>query len=314
MEYRPLGNTGLDVSVLGLGASPFGGVFGTVDESAAVRTLHQSLDLGINLIDVSPYYGLTRAETVLGKALYGIGRDRYILATKVGRYGDAEFDFSAERVVASVDESLGRLGVDHIDLIQCHDIEFGDLDQIVNETVPALRGLVESGKVRFVGVTGYPLTALNYVTSRIPVDTVLTYCRYNLQDQSLLDWLPTFASQGVGVINASVLSMGMLTVRGAPSWHPAPPELQRVCAEAAALCTSRGSDISQLALQFAIAQPAVASTLIGSANPANMERNVALVGTPIDEQLLADVLAVLAPVHNQFWPNGRPENGDPVGA
>ena len=76
---------------------------------------------------------------MLGKALYGIDRDRYILATKVGRYGDAEFDFSAERVVRSVDESLDRLGVDHIDLIQCHDIEFGELDQIVNETVPALR-------------------------------------------------------------------------------------------------------------------------------------------------------------------------------
>src|SRR3954451_7370036 len=110
MEYRQLGNTGLRVSVVGFGASPFGGNFGAVEESTAIRTLHRSFDLGVNLVDVSPYYGLTTAETVLGKALHGIDRDRYILATKVGRYGEAEFDFSADRVTRSVDESLGRLG------------------------------------------------------------------------------------------------------------------------------------------------------------------------------------------------------------
>ena len=106
MDYRSLGRTGLEVSALSLGASPLGSVFRDVDEAEAIRTVHVAIDLGINLIDVSPYYGLTKSETVLGKALKGIPRDKYYLMTKVGRYGAAEFDFSAGRVVASVDESL----------------------------------------------------------------------------------------------------------------------------------------------------------------------------------------------------------------
>src|SRR3954463_5186356 len=133
MQKRPLGSTGLDVSILSYGASPLGSVFRDVDQDEGIRCVRRALDLGINLIDVSPYYGVTKAETVLGKALQGVPRESYVLATKVGRYGDADFDFPAERVTASVDESLGRLGVDHIDLIQCHDIEFGDLDQVVEE-------------------------------------------------------------------------------------------------------------------------------------------------------------------------------------
>lgn len=116
-----------------------GGEYGPVGVSEAVRTVHEALDLGINFIDTSPYYGRTRAESVLGQALQGVERSRYLLATKVGRYDKDHFDFSAARVTASVDESLLRLGVDYVDLIQCHDIEFGSLDQLIHETLPALR-------------------------------------------------------------------------------------------------------------------------------------------------------------------------------
>merc|ERR1711916_227064 len=104
MEYKELGNTGMKVSVVGFGASPLGGVFGDVNEEEAIKTVKRALELGINFIDVSPYYGITKAETVLGKALKGIPRDSYYLATKVGRYGGDEFDFSADRVIKSVDE------------------------------------------------------------------------------------------------------------------------------------------------------------------------------------------------------------------
>ena len=194
MEYRRLGATDLTVSVLGYGASPLGGVFGDVDETNAVRSVRESLASGVNFFDVSPYYGVTRAETVLGRALTGVARDDYVLATKVGRYGDAEFDYSEKRVRASVDESLWRLGVDHVDLIQCHDIEFVPLRQVVEETIPALRTLVAEGKARYVGVTGYSLKALDHVSARAKVDTILTYCRYNLQDRSFADWLEQVAS------------------------------------------------------------------------------------------------------------------------
>lgn len=312
MEYRTLGTTDLTVSVLGYGASPLGGVFDDVDEPDAIRSVRESFTRGINFVDVSPYYGLTRAETVLGRALSGVPRDDYVLATKVGRYGDDEFDYSAARVRASVDESLRRLGVDHVDLIQCHDIEFVSLDQVVDETIPTLRALVDEGKARHVGITGYSLKALEHVSARAKVDTILTYCRYNLQDQSFADWLPTFREREIGIVNASVLAMGALTSRGAPSWHPASDLLLTTCARAAQLCRDHGSDIAKLALQYAMRLPGVTSTLVGSARSENMARNIAWAEEEIDLELLAQVERVLAPVRDVGWPVGRPENQDDV--
>jgi L-galactose dehydrogenase len=310
MDYRPLGKTDLTVSVLGYGASPLGGVFHDIDEADAIRSVRESLARGVNFVDVSPYYGITRAETVLGRALSGVPRDDYVLATKVGRYGDEEFDYTAARVRASVNESLQRLGVDHVDLIQCHDIEFVSLDQVVEETIPALRALVDEGKVRYVGITGYSLKALEYVSARAKVDTILTYCRYNLQDQSFAEWLPTFENREIGIVNASVLAMGALTTRGAPAWHPASGVLLEACAQAAQLCRDKGSDIAKVALQYALRLPGVASTLVGSAKWDNMARNIAWSEEPIDLDLMTEVEHILAPVRNVGWPVGRPENQD----
>jgi aryl-alcohol dehydrogenase-like predicted oxidoreductase len=308
MIYRTLGNTGLQVSALSYGASPLGSVFRDIDEAEGIRTVHTAIDLGINLIDVSPYYGITLAETVLGKALATVPRDRYLLATKVGRYGAAEFDFSAERVRRSVDESLQRLGVDVIDLIQCHDIEFGDLNQIVDETLPALRSLQAAGKVRFVGITGYPLRSFEYVIQRAEVDTILSYCRYSLNDTALAALLPELKSRGIGVISASPLSMGLLTQRGEPDWHPAPQAVKDACRKAAAHCEARGADLSKLALQFAVRNPDIATTLVGTASPENLKKNAAWIEEPLDEELLAEVQAILAPIQGATWPTGRPEN------
>ncbi|UCC53851.1 MAG: aldo/keto reductase [Anaerolineaceae bacterium] len=310
MEYRELGNTGLEVSAISFGASSLGSVFRQINESDGIRTVHMAVDLGINLIDVSPYYGLTKAETVLGKALQQIPRDSYYLATKVGRYGERidAFDFSAERATASVDESLARLQVETIDIIQCHDIEFGALDQVVDETIPALRRLQEAGKVRFVGITALPLNAFRYVLDRIPVDTILSYCRYSLNDTGLLSLVPLCEEKGTGIINASPLSMGLLTNRGTPDWHPAPDDIKNACAEAARFCDAKGVDIAQLAVQFSVAHPAFATTIVGTANPDNIVKNVSWAQTPIDQDLLADVQAILAPVQNKTWPSGRPEN------
>jgi L-galactose dehydrogenase len=310
MEYRMLGATGMRVSILGYGASPLGGVYGDVDEAEGIRTVRTALELGVNFIDVSPYYGATVAETVLGKALRGIDRSSYVLATKVGRYGEQDFDYSARRVVRSVDESLARLGCGHIDLVQCHDIEFGDLEQVVEETIPALLRLRETGKVRFVGVTGYPLLPLAYVAGRAPVDTVLSYCRYTLLDRELLSWSPHFEPRGVGVINAAPLAMGLLTEEGAPPWHPAPARVRDHAAHAAKLCRVRGVDIAQVALRFSVAPPRFATTVVGAASVATMTRNVRWATEPLDEGLLKEVEELLSPVLNTAWLSGRPENND----
>ena len=308
MQYRTLGKTGLEVSVLSYGASPLGSVFRDVAESEGIRTVHTALDLGINFLDVSPYYGLTKAETVLGKALGSVSRARYFLATKVGRYGEDEFDFSAARVTRSIEESLQRLQVDYVDVLQCHDIEFVDLHQIIDETLPALRKLQAQGKTRFIGITGLPLKAFRTVMEQAEVDTILSYCHYSLNDTALLDLIPTLQEHQTGIISASPLSMGLLTQRGAPDWHPAPAAVKEACARAVAHCAEKGADISKLALQFAVAQPNIHTTLVGTASPANIEKNVAWLDEPIDEQLLAEVQAILAPIHNQSWISGQPEN------
>jgi L-galactose dehydrogenase len=310
MEYRVLGQTGLRISALSFGASSLGGVFRAVEESDCIRTVHVSLEKGINFIDTSPFYGLTKSEAVLGKALKTVPRDSYILATKVGRYGSEmkDFDFSAKRVTASVDESLKRIGVKYVDVIHVHDIEFGDLDQVIRETIPALRKVQKAGKARFVGVTGLPLKAIRRVVEAVPVDAVLSYCRFELNDTALLDLVPLLKNHGVGIINASPLGMGLLTTRGTPPWHPAPAELKEVCARAAAHCRANGASVEKLAIQYTLTNPDIATTVVGSADPAEMENNIRWASEPIDRQLLDEVLAILKPVHNLTWPSGRPEN------
>jgi L-galactose dehydrogenase len=310
LQYRTLGSTGLKVSVLGYGASPLGSVFRDIDEADGIRTVHTAIELGINFIDVSPYYGATKAETVLGKALRTLPREKYILATKVGRYGPhiPDFDFSAKRVTASVDESLARLNVSHVDLIQCHDIEFGSIDQVISETLPALEKIKHAGKARFIGITGLPLSIFPKVIDQAKVDTILSYCRYSLNDTGLETLLPYLQQKGVGVISGSPLSMGLLTQRGAPTWHPAPPAIKAACAKAAEHCKTRGVDISQLALQFSLSNPAIATTLVGTASSENLRKNVAWIATAPDTTLLKEVRDILAPIANQTWPSGRPEN------
>jgi L-galactose dehydrogenase len=305
MEYRVLGNTGLKVSKLSFGGSSLGGVFQDIDENEGIRTVHAAVDHGINFIDTSPYYGVTKAETVLGKALRQIKRDRYLLATKVGQYADGVFDFSADRIIRSVDESLARLGIEHIDLIQCHDIEFVDADQIIHEALPTLHKLKETGKVRHVGITGLPLKVLNHVVNQTApgvVETILSFCRYELNDTALLDLVPLMKSRGIGVINASPTGMGLLTGNSLPTWHPASPAIRAGCQRAIELCRERGWNIVELAIQFAVANPDIATTLVGTANPQYM----------LDPDRLTAVMEVLKPIHNFNFVRGRPENRDPT--
>lgn len=316
MEYRPLGRTGLQVSALSFGASSLGSVFRETDDTEAIRTVHTALDLGINFIDVSPMYGLTKAETVLGRALREIKRDRYYLATKVGQYGGLDsFDFSAERVTRSLDESCARLGVDYIDLLQCHDIEFADLNQIIDETLPALVKLREAGRIGHIGITGLPLKVLRDGLLRAApgvVDTILSFCHYELNDTTLEGLLPLCRERGIGVINASPTGMGLLTERGAPAWHPASPEIIAGCRRAVEYCQSIGEDIVKLAVQFAISHPDIATTLVGTANPANIRKNIAHAEAPVDQALMAKVQELLSPIHNHNFTRGRPENRDPL--
>src|SRR5437763_6377963 len=155
MRFRALGRTGLRVPWLSFGASSLGQEFRPVDLGEATRSVREALDLGMNFIDTSPFYGRGMSECLLGVALRDVPRESYILGTKLGRYDRAHFDFSARRVVESVDVSLHRMGGDHLDIMLCHDIEFVEMSQIVEETLPALRKVRDAGKARFIDVSGY---------------------------------------------------------------------------------------------------------------------------------------------------------------
>ncbi|XHR26860.1 MAG: aldo/keto reductase [Chthoniobacteraceae bacterium] len=310
MHYRKLGKTGLEVSSLAFGGSSLGGVFRDIDEPEAIRSVHVALDHGINLIDTAPYYGATRAEAVLGKALKGVARERYYLATKVARYGPEipDFDFSADRVVRSVDESLQRLGVDYVDFIQVHDMEFGNPEQIVHETIPTLFRVRDAGKARFVGITCLPVRLLKVVLDQVEVDQIQSYCHYCLNDTALSDLLPYLEAKGVGIFNSAPLAMRLLSNEGAPTWHPAPAAVKQKCAEAACFCRAHGTDLGRLALQFSLANPAIHTHVVGTASPRRVLENIRCAEEPLDQGLLAEVLRILDPVHNVTWPSGRLEN------
>jgi aryl-alcohol dehydrogenase-like predicted oxidoreductase len=315
MIYNELGKTGLRVSNLSLGASSLGGVFHDIREAEGIRAVHVAVDNGINFIDVSPYYGHLKAEMVLGKALREIPRERYFLSTKVGRYGKDgvnTWDYSAQRATDSVYESMERLGVDYIDLINVHDIEFqaslpGGLQKVVDETLPALVELRRKGVVGHVGITDLQLENLRWVVEHCEegtVESILNFCHYSLNDTMLADYLGFFEQHGVGVINASPLSMGLLSQRGTPDWHPAPKDLKDACAKAAAFCQQQGYPIEKLAIQFSTSMnPRIATTLFSSANPDNVLKNISYVNEPMDLQLVNEVQRIIGDQMFVRWKN-----------
>ncbi|GAB5521655.1 MAG: aldo/keto reductase [Rhodothermales bacterium] len=313
MNYRLLGQTGLRVSALGFGAAPLGNEYHAIDPQAAKRAVDVAIERGVNYFDVAPYYGRTLAEERLGAYLKG-QRDQVVLATKVGRFDKAlpdGFDFSAERTVQSVEESLRRLRTDVIDVIKVHDVEFGDAEVILHETLPTLARLREQGKVRYIGITGYPLQILKALAQQVPVDVILSYCHYDLLDTTMDAVLTPFAqAKRIGLINASPMHMGMLTLRGAPDWHPAPEAVHAASRAAVAWCAERGLDLPLLAMQFALANAAVATTLVGMGEPEIVERNLAALETPTDLTAIRALRTQLAPVANVTWPSGLPENQD----
>jgi aryl-alcohol dehydrogenase-like predicted oxidoreductase len=309
MQTRPLGHTGLSLPILSFGASSLGQEFRRVSLDEVLNSVHVALDCGLNFIDTSPFYGRGMSEVLLGVALRDVPRDRYLLETKLGRYDLAHFDFSAKRVVESVDVSLHRLGTDHFDIMLCHDIEFVEMQQIVDETLPALRKLQQAGKVRFIGVSGYPMKIFRFVLDQTDLDVMLSYNQYCLQNTRLADELvPYLKAKGVGIMNAGPFAARLLTNATLPAWHKEPLAVREACRRAAQHCAKHGVDIAQLAVQFSIAHPDITTTIAGSANPENIRNWAKWASLPLDPQLLADVLKILEPVKNIGHVEGLREN------
>lgn len=309
MQTRPLGRTDLQLPILSFGASSLGQEFRKVSLEDALRSVPTALECGMNFLDTSPFYGRGMSEVLLGIALRDVPRDSYTLCTKLGRYDLTHFEFSAKRVAESVDVSLHRLGTDHLDICLCHDIEFVEMQQIVDETIPALRKLQQAGKVRFIGISGYPMKLFRFVLDQTDIDCVLSYNQYCLQNTRFADELvPDLKAKGVGVMNAGPFAARLLTNAPLPPWHKEPQAVKDACRRAAEHCAKQGVDIAQLAVQFSIAHPDITTTVAGSANPNNIRNWAKWADMPLDQQLLADVLKILEPVKNIGHAEGLTKN------
>ncbi|MBI3850959.1 MAG: aldo/keto reductase [Verrucomicrobia bacterium] len=309
MRTRLFGKTGLPLPILGFGASSIGQEFRRVDLDDALRSVRVALDCGLNFIDTSPFYGRGMSEVLLGIALRGVPRDRYTLCTKLGRYDLTHFDFSARRVAESVDVSLHRLGTDHLDIVLCHDIEFVEMQQIVDETIPALRKAQQQGKVRFVGFSGYPQKIFRCICDQTNVDCVLSYNQYTLQNTRFADeTIPYLKAKDIGTLNAGPFSARLLTNAPLPFWLKEPENVKAAARKAAEHCAKKGVDIAKLALQFSIANPDITTTIAGSANPENIKKWAKWIEEPIDQQLLAEVVEIFKPLRNLGHKEGLEKN------
>ncbi|MEZ6139918.1 MAG: aldo/keto reductase [Zavarzinella sp.] len=307
MKYRQFGNTEQQVSILSLGGAALGAQYGPVDQLAAKEMLHEAIDLGINLIDTSPYYGLGKSEEFLGQHLTPELRKKVLLCTKAGRYDRDVFDFSTKSMRNSLEKSLKRLNTDYVDVLLAHYIEFAeDFDAVFNETYNGLLQLKREGKCRWIGMSCFPLGLLEEAISRCKLDVVISYCHYTLQNDLLTSsFLPKANQSGVGVMNGSPLSMGLLTRKGPPAWHPANDEIQRVCRSTASWLAEQGIDIAQVGMQFALANPAIPTTLMGVADPMELRSNTQALERPLEHDLFVQIAEKLRPAHNLTWPSGR---------
>ncbi|MBG88070.1 MAG: aldo/keto reductase [Verrucomicrobiales bacterium] len=309
MEKRKLGKTDLELPVVGFGASSLGQEFRQVKLDEALESVHVALDRGMNLIDTSPFYGRGMSEVLLGVALRGVPRDSYTLCTKLGRYSLEHFDFSARRVEESIHVSCHRMGTDHLDIILAHDIEFVPMQQLVDETIPAMIKAKEQGKVRYIGFSGYPQKIFKWIIDQIGVDCVLSYNQYTLQNTRFADeTVPYLKEKGVGAMNAGPFSARLLTNAPLPEWLKEPQEVKDAAREAAKLCEDNGVDIAQLAVQFSIANTDMATCIAGSANPNNIRKWADWAAKPLDQDLLKQVQKIFEPVKNIGHKEGLSEN------
>ncbi len=308
MLYRSLGNTNLEVSAIGFGAAPLGDVFGAMTSAEASATVQHAVASGINFFDVSPYYGVTLAEERLGNALVG-SRHQVLLATKCGRYGSSHFDFSAATVTRGLEDSLRRLKTDYVDFLQVHDVEFGPIEQIVHETLPALRRLQEAGKVRWIGVTGYWPGLLARILKQVPVDTVLNYCHSNLLMNDMdLELTPVAEQLGVALLNASPLHMGLLAGGSVAEWHPAPSPVRNAAAKIVSLCQTHGVRSATVALNHCLSHPVVATTLVGFRSVDQIDDALLALAEFHEPELMKEIRVIARPIMNSTWISGLAEN------
>ena len=238
-------------------------------------------------------------------------RHEVIVGTKAGKYGADELDFSADRIRRGFEDSLRRLGTDYVDILQLHNVEFIDLEGPLGEAYEELVRLREAGMCRLIGMTGYPTAMTRRVMNEFDLDVTLSYAHCTLLDACLTDdVLPLAREREVGVINAAAVALGLLTQAGPPP-HIAQLVGEAICTAArrtVEVCQRHGADVSFLANQYSIQRSGCATTLIGTTKQQHLDSALAAADEPIDEDLLADVLAAAGADRGRHWMSGLPQN------
>ncbi|GAB5593381.1 hypothetical protein Unana1_08281 [Umbelopsis nana] len=325
---KEVSQTELQVSEISFGAGALSGVYDKIEADWPLLACQAALRNGINLFDTSPYYG--RSEYLLGDALDGLKeefpRSSYYIATKCGRYGytTKEFDYSAARTRESVQESLRRMKTSYLDIVYCHDVEFVPFDNVVGEggALEALFELKQQGIIKYVGCSGYPLSVLLKIAEHQhqkgqPLDAVLSYCHYTLQNTTFADYAPRFRAAGVRyLLNASPLGMALFRPAGPPDWHPAHAELRAAAHQCANTAQELGLNIAELASTFSFSgrdQFGLDTTVIGLEKPEEVdmavnawklvkEREAGTKTVPqVEVEALEKIHSILAPYKNYSW-------------
>jgi D-threo-aldose 1-dehydrogenase len=324
-ERVDLGRSGLRVTRLGFGAAPIGGLYTAVDDADARATVDRAWELGIRTFDVAPLYGYGAAERRLGSALAGRPRDEFVLSTKVGRlvrpsdaitptddvdpqamdgrqdafYVRSEpvrmvFDFSADGVRRSIEESLARLGLDRIDIALIHDPDT-HWAAAIDEAFPALARLRGDGVVRAIGVGMNQSAMLARFAREGDFDVFLLAGRYTLLDQDALgELLPLCVERDIAVLAGGAMNSGILadpTPGGRFDYQPAPPAIVERARRLAAICARHGVPLRAAAVQFPLAHPAIRSLIAGVRRIDHLDEYPELMAHPIPADLWSELRA-----------------------
>lgn len=298
----------MPVSRFGFGASSFAHAIQPYQVKQSVQVVEQALAAGINYFDVAPYYGHGRAERVLGEALKNIPRDQFFISSKVSRMQKYAFSCHGAAIIKSVETSLKSLSVEYLDIVFCHDVEFIDKRFVLHEILPALQQLRQQGKLKYIGVSAYPLEYLSTFSALPEVDVILSYCHHCLYNTRLLDYLPQFQQQQTAVINAAPFAMSLLTRAGAAAWHPATIEVKRHCQSIVASLMDQGVAIEHVCIQHDLRCQQLVSTLVGIQHSRQLQQIIHWIETPLSDDLINEVVNRFAAIKNYSWHSGKRSN------
>jgi D-threo-aldose 1-dehydrogenase len=291
-----VGRTALQVSQLGLGTVPIGGMLGPVSKAQAIDTIRAALDVGVTLIDTAPLYGSGRSEQLLGEALADIPRERYVLSTKVGRVlepdGSWRFDFSRDGALRSFESSLERLRLDRVDIVLVHDPDDHEREALAG-AFPALAELRAQGVIGAIGAGMNQWQMEQRFARNVEVDCFLLAGRYTLLEQGALGFLELCRERQIGVFLGGVFNSGILATGVRPGakyqYADAPPEIMLRAGQIEAICARHGVPLYVAAAQFALAHPAVTSIVLGAESPSEIRANHAALSAGLPSELWANL-------------------------